>query len=111
MAGEFDITSTSSSCVIVAPELSDLSAVAIYHVPSRTATFQKTNVASWDEQLALFTHAIATYKHIDIVLPLAESDPAKEENWFSTDDAESAAPPKPDLTPIDVGITGLLYSA
>lgn len=77
-----------------------------------TATFRKTNFGSWDEQLALFAHAVEMYQHVDIVLPLAATNPADEENWFTgPDESGLVAPPKPDLTPIDVGLHGLLYSA
>jgi hypothetical protein len=73
----------------------------------REATYRKINVASWDEQLALFLHAVDTYKHVDVVIPLATSQ--SHEDWFADDQNSGDAPPKPDLEPVNIQHIGLIY--
>lgn len=72
------------------------------------ATAVRCNVTSWDDQVALFQHAVNTYGVVDIVVPNAGVP--ETGGWlFPTKDSTGKLK-KPNLTTIDVNIIGVLYT-
>ncbi|EAU91051.1 hypothetical protein CC1G_03219 [Coprinopsis cinerea okayama7 len=76
-----------------------------------SATFVRTNVTNWDDQVALFEHAISTYGAVDIVVPnagVAESPPA---GFATVQFDEGGRPVAPSMLTIDVNVKGACYTA
>jgi len=72
------------------------------------ATFAQCNVISWDDQVAMFETAIATYGSVDIVVPNAGVTEIPGFNFVNFD--KSGKPVKPNLATLDINLTGVLYT-
>ncbi|KAJ7140933.1 NAD-P-binding protein [Mycena epipterygia] len=71
----------------------------------------KTDTRVWEDQLAAFQQATSTFKRIDYVFANAG---IAERPWLPPFDPETAASRpllKPDLTTVDINLTGQLYTA
>ncbi|KAG6813135.1 hypothetical protein H0H92_013759 [Tricholoma furcatifolium] len=71
------------------------------------AVFQKCNVTSWEDQIALFDLAIAKFGVVDIVVPNAG---VTEIGAFHKVAFKNGKPVKPDTRTIDVNLFGVIYS-
>ena len=65
------------------------------------------NVADWDSQLAAFEHAVKEFGRIDYVFPIAGIGERKAIKH----DPKATGFQKPDLTVIDIDLSGVLYTA
>ncbi|KAF2104184.1 glucose 1-dehydrogenase [Rhizodiscina lignyota] len=65
----------------------------------------KVDAADWDSQVQAFDKAVTEFGRIDYVLPVAGIG---ERRWLKKDQTEKWT--KPDLTVIDVNLTGLIYT-
>lgn len=68
----------------------------------------QVNVSSWESQCQTFSKAVADLGRIDLVLPIAGI--GEDRSWMPND-INSTEFTKPDLTVIDVNLTGLLYTS
>ena len=67
----------------------------------------QVNAADWDSQLAAFEKAVDAFGRIDYVFPIAGIG---ERKAIKNDPKEKKFQ-KPDLTVVDVDLTGVLYTA
>lgn len=65
------------------------------------------NATDWDSQVGAFQKAVDTFGHLDYVFPIAGIGERKA----IKNDPNNKQWQKPDLTVIDVDLTGVLYTA
>ncbi|GAA5889002.1 hypothetical protein JCM6882_009713 [Rhodosporidiobolus microsporus] len=71
------------------------------------ATYAICDVTSWEEQAALFRHAFDIYSCIDVVF--ANAGITSEEPVFKP--TAEGEPRKPDISTLDINLTGVVYTA
>lgn len=67
--------------------------------------FKKCDISDWEEQKAVFEQIYKDFGSIDIVF--ANAGISEKGSFLSRDDGE---PKKPNLTTLDVNLSGTLYS-
>ena len=73
----------------------------------KVAAFGQLDVVSWDDQKRVFEEAVELYGRIDYVYPIAG---VGERHGFIKNDGATKGFKKPDLSTIDIDLTGVLYT-
>jgi len=82
-------------------------AAEIAQLGAGQATFIKCDVTNWDDQVALFKHAVDTYGSVDVVVANAG---VTEIGQFQSVVLKDGVPQKPNFKTLDVNLTGVLYT-
>jgi NAD(P)-dependent dehydrogenase (short-subunit alcohol dehydrogenase family) len=100
----------SAGCYVVIGDLDSTAGERIVSESNGRATFHRTNVTSWADQVALFAHAAKFSPSGHIHYVVANAGIIKNDEIFAK--SESLDPEKPpELSTIDVNINGTLYTA
>ncbi|KAF8830904.1 hypothetical protein HHX47_DHR1000337 [Lentinula edodes] len=73
------------------------------------ATYLQCNVLHWDDQVALFEHAISHYGSVDVVIPIAGM-PEHGSTCSGILTYESGEPVPPDVSTLQVNLFGAIYT-